>query len=579
MIRKLLPILASDDRARMRVFLTVCVAYGILQGVALLLAIPALRHLLAGEASASWPWILSVIGAAVIAGIAFSIQSVLGSRIGLALMRRLHRSIIDHLGVLPVGWFSSDRTGRLSQSVSQGTTAVWTAASTLIQPLVTAVVTPMTIAIGLLFIDWPVALTMLIAAPLLYLVYRWAAALAERSADQIDQAAVEAAGRVVEFTRAQPVLRAFRADQAGNGMLERAHRAQQEASRRSLRTSLPGLIGFATAVQLVFAAVIVIGVWQSLTGAASAATAAVVLFAAARFTGPLIDAADLGSALRLAGHDLDRIADVLDEPAQPEGPDSIDQAGELAFDHVDFAYPGGRQVLHEVTFSAHPGTTTALVGPSGSGKSTILQLAARFFDPDAGTVRIGGVDARLLPVQTVMEQLSVVQQNVYLLDDTIEANIRFGNPEATDDELREAIRLSRVDEIIDRMPHGLDTQVGEAGVALSGGERQRVSIARAFLKDSPIVLLDEITASLDPENAIAVHAGLAALSEGRTMLIVSHDLTTIAGADQILVLGDGAIVEHGTHTDLIAGTGLYADFWVERERARGWRVTDPTDAS
>ncbi|PCC49807.1 MULTISPECIES: ABC transporter ATP-binding protein [Brevibacterium] len=579
MIRKLLPILASDDRAKMRAFLTVCVAYGILQGVALLLAIPALRHLLAGEASASWPWILSVIGAAVIAGIAFSIQSVLGSRIGLALMRGLHRSIIDHLGVLPVGWFSSDRTGRLSQSVSQGTTAVWTAASTLIQPLVTTVVTPMTIALGLLFIDWPVALTMLIAAPLLYLVYRWAAALAERSADQIDQAAVEAASRVVEFTRAQPVMRAFRADQAGNGMLARAHRAQQEASRRSLRTSLPGLIGFATAVQLMFAAVIVIAVWQSLTGAASAATAAVVLFAAARFTGPLIDAADLGSALRLAGHDLDRIDNVLDEPAQPEGTDSIEQAGELAFDHVDFTYPGGRQVLHEVTFSAHPGTTTALVGPSGSGKSTILQLAARFFDPDAGTVRIGGVDARLLPVQTVMEQLSVVQQNVYLLDDTIEANIRFGNPEATDDELREAIRLSRVDEIIDRMPHGLDTQVGEAGVALSGGERQRVSIARAFLKDSPIVLLDEITASLDPENAIAVHAGLAALSEGRTMLIVSHDLTTIAGADQILVLDDGAIVEHGTHTDLVAGTGLYADFWAERERAQGWRVTHPTDAS
>ncbi|MGO2166683.1 ABC transporter ATP-binding protein, partial [Corynebacterium casei] len=367
--------------------------------------------------------------------------------------------------------------------------------------------------------------------------------------------------------------------QTGVSALARAHRAQQEASRRSLRTSLPGLIGFATAVQLMFAAVIVIAVWQSLTGAASAATAAVVLFAAARFTGPLIDAADLGSALRLAGHDLDRIDNVLDEPAQPEGTDSIEQAGELAFDHVDFTYPGGRQVLHEVTFSAHPGTTTALVGPSGSGKSTILQLAARFFDPDAGTVRIGGVDARLLPVQTVMEQLSVVQQNVYLLDDTIEANIRFGNPEATDDELREAIRLSRVDEIIDRMPHGLDTQVGEAGVALSGGERQRVSIARAFLKDSPIVLLDEITASLDPENAIAVHAGLAALSEGRTMLIVSHDLTTIAGADQILVLDDGAIVEHGTHTDLVAGTGLYADFWAERERAQGWRVTHPTDAS
>lgn len=579
MIRKLLPILTPDDRARMRVFLTVCVVYGILQGVALLLAIPALRHLLAGEPATSWPWVIGVIGAAVVAGIAFSVQSVLGSRIGLALMRGLHRSIIDHLGVLPVGWFSSDRAGRLSQSVSQGTTAVWTAASTLIQPLVTAVVTPLTIAVGLLFIDWTVALAMLVAAPLLYLVYRWAAALAERSADEIDQAAVEAAGRVVEFARAQPVLRAFRADQAGNGMLARAHRAQQEASRRSLRTSLPGLIGFATAVQLVFAGVIVIGVCQALAGAASAATVAVVLFAAARFTGPLIDAADLGSALRLAGHDLDRIDDVLDEPAQPEGTGSIEQAGELAFDHVDFAYPGGRQVLHEVTFSAHPGTTTALVGPSGSGKSTILQLAARFFDPDAGTVRIGGVDARQLPVQTVMEQLSVVQQNVYLLDDTIEANIRFGNPDATDDELREAIRLSRVDEIIDRMPHGLDTQVGEAGAALSGGESQRVSIARAFLKDSPIVLLDEITASLDPENAIAVHAGLAALSEGRTMLIVSHDLATIAGADQILVLDDGAIVQRGTHADLIGAAGLYADFWAERERAQGWRVTHPADAS
>ncbi|MGO1853915.1 MAG: ABC transporter ATP-binding protein [Microbacteriaceae bacterium] len=576
MIRKLMPILSPGDRARMRVFLALCVACGVLQGVVLILAVPALRHLLAGETDASWPWMLAVIGAALVAGVAFSLQSVLGSRIGLSLMRGLHRRIIDHLGVLPVGWFSEDRTGRLSQSVSQGTTAVWTAASTLIQPLVTAVATPVTIAVGLFVIDWLVGVLMLAGGLVLYLAYRWAASLAERSAAQTDAVAVEAAGRVVEFVRAQPVLRAFSAGQDGNGMLDRAHLDQQDASRSSLRTALPGLIGFATAVQVFFAAVIVVVVWQTLSGSVDAAAAAVVLFAAARFTGPLIDAADLGSALRLAGHDLDRINDLLDDEGQPEGTEVIERPGELAFQHVDFGYPTGRRVLHDISFEAHPGTTTALVGPSGSGKTTILGIAARFFDPDMGTVLVGGVDARELPIETVLSQVSTVQQNVYLLDDTLEANIRFGNPDATDDELQNAIRLARVDEILDRLPHGLDTRVGEAGAALSGGERQRVSIARAFLKDSPIVLLDEITASLDPENANAVRAGVDALAQGRTTLIVAHDLTTIAGADQILVLGDdGTITQRGTHAELIATPGKYADFWHERQHAQGWRITTP----
>ena len=216
---------------------------------------------------------------------------------------------------------------------------------------------------------------------------------------------------------------------------------------------------------------------------------------------------------------------------------------------------------------------TAVVGPSGAGKTTILRLIARFWDASTGTVRIGGVDVRDLSTEVLMRQISVVFQDVYLFDGTIEENIRLGRPDATDAEVRAAASLARVDEIAERLPEGWDARVGEAGARLSGGERQRVSIARAILKDSPIVLLDEATAALDPINKRAVQQALQALTHNKTLVVVAHRLQTVQAADQILVLDEGRIVERGSHAELLGLEGRYAAFWRERVRAAGWRVT------
>ena len=215
---------------------------------------------------------------------------------------------------------------------------------------------------------------------------------------------------------------------------------------------------------------------------------------------------------------------------------------------------------------------TAIVGASGSGKTTILRLIARFWDVGSGSVRIGGVDVRDMTTEDLMARISVVFQDVYLFDGSIAENIRLGRPEASDAEVLEAARLARVDDIAARLPGGLDAGVGEGGAVLSGGERQRVSIARAILKDAPIVLLDEATSALDPLNEAAVQAALHALTRGKTLVIVAHRLQTVRQAQQILVLEGGRITEQGAHDDLIALNGRYAAFWMERRRAAGWRI-------
>jgi ATP-binding cassette subfamily B protein len=293
---------------------------------------------------------------------------------------------------------------------------------------------------------------------------------------------------------------------------------------------------------------------------------------AVRFTEPLSETAVLGSTLNTARAALAQVADLLAQPTLPEpGSPQVPAGNGVEFDDVGFGYDG-KQVLTDVSLTLAEGTMTALVGPSGSGKTTVSKLIPRFWDVDAGAVRVGGVDVRDIDPEVLMSRISVVFQDVYLFEGTVLDNIRVGRPDATDAEVREAARLARVDEIVHRLPDGWDARVGEGGALLSGGERQRVSIARAILKDAPIVLLDEATASLDPENERAVQEALSALTAGRTLLVIAHRLQTVAAADQILFLDEGRIAERGTHAELLAANGRYASFWAQRSRAREWSL-------
>ena len=573
MIRALLAVADGDAGRLMRWSLAGLVAEAVLMGVGFALLVPLLRALFAEDLATAWMWLAIMVGVlAVYALVRFRAQMA-GYIAAVGLARGLFTRLGDHIARLPLGWFEADRVGKVGRLTSQGVVDVMGIPAHLLRPVVTGFVTPVTV-IALMFVfDWRLATAALITAPAAWLTYHWSGNLVQRTDHRKDAAAAEAAGRLVEFAQSQAVLRAFGRAAERHSQLDDALQEQRNAGRAQLVAVIPGLSTFVLVLQLAFTIVMLFGTSLALGGEIDAPEMLALMVLAARYVEPLLMAADIGGALRIGRNSLTRMDELLATRTLPETKVPAEVGGsDIVFDGVRFAYDD-RPVLTDVSFTAPARTMTALVGPSGSGKTTIARLVARFWDVNAGSVRIGGTDVRQLATEDLMAQLSLVFQDVYLFDGSIADNIRMGRADATDEEVREAARLARVDEIVDRLPDGYATRVGEGGTARSGGERQRVSIARAILKNTPIVLLDEATAALDPENERAVQEALRALAADRTLLVIAHRLQTVEAADQIIVLDGGRIAEQGTHEALIDGNGLYAAFWTERRRAAGWRLT------
>ena len=280
--------------------------------------------------------------------------------------------------------------------------------------------------------------------------------------------------------------------------------------------------------------------------------------------------------LRNAEAATDRIFEILNAPIEVK--ESLtarvpkDRRYDIALDHVTFAYEAGRSVLHDVSIDLKEGSVLALVGPSGAGKTTIANLITRFWDPQQGAVRLGGVDLRELPLDYVHRSIGLVLQDVFLFNDTVKANIKIGNPEATDAQVEAAAHAAYAHEFVEDLPKGYDTIIGERGVRLSGGQKQRISIARALLRDAPILILDEATSSVDPEAEHLIQAALARLVAERTVLVIAHRLSTIRQANEIVVLDKGRVVQRGRHDDLVDAPGLYAALYRAQQVARRWDV-------
>ncbi|MEV6069875.1 ABC transporter ATP-binding protein [Nocardia sp. NPDC052001] len=571
MIRNVFALVPREFASLTPRLLAAIAAQALSQAAAYVLLVPVLEALFDGDTASAWRWTIGLaIAVAGVIGFGF-VQAVLGLRIGVGMQQGLQTRLGDHLNSLPLGWFETQHAGALSRLVVENVREVQGLIAYLLAKMLTGVIVPLGVAIGMLFVDWRISLAMLLAAPVLYLVNLWANRSYTASDEQLHEASSEANARVLEFAQAQPVLRSFGAVGAGNKALNAALARQRKAASGLLSASVPGLIVFALCVQAVFLVLVYLVVGQVTGGSISAAAAIALIAVSARFIEPLNQAAQLGTALRSAASAAERVTTLLAEPALPQA-DSDPEPGapSVVFDNVSFGYRTGAQVLSEVSFTVEPGTTTAIVGPSGAGKSTVLRLAARFHDVDSGRVLVSGNDVRDQPA--LLSRISLVFQNVYLFNRSVLENIRAGRPDATDDQVREAGRAARVDEIAERLPAGWDSPVGEGGASLSGGERQRVSIARALLKDAPVVLLDEATSALDPQSEAVVVRGVHELTRDRTVIVVAHRLATIAHADQILFMEAGRIVERGTHAELLTLDGRYAAFWNERTRATGWRL-------
>lgn len=569
MIRLLLRVLGRQYAAPLRRTIALMIAVAILEGLSYAFTLPILRGLLGPDPDSAWPWIMAFATTITLYGALRYLADLTGFRVGAALLRGTYRRVGDHLATLPIGWFSTSRIGEVSVLAGRGVLQAMSAIAHLLGPLISAIVTPVTAAIVITFIDWRVGLAACAAAPLIIAVQAWTKkSTAANDADRIAREQ-EATARVVEFLRAQPILRAGGRNTERFEILDRSLREVEAASRRSTFATIPGAIGLTTIVQTVFVGLMILAVHFVLDGSLLTSDALAILLVATLGTNPLLSLNEISGKVRGARTVLVGIKDVLETDPLPvaEHPKPpLHHQVELV--EVTLR-AGGRNVIEDLTLRVRDGQKLALVGPSGAGKSTILKLIARFFDVDDGTVQLGGIDVRDIDPETLMAQFSIVFQDVYLFDGTIEQNIHLARPDATDNEVRAAAHAAQLDDVIERLPDGWDTQVGEGGTRLSGGERQRVSIARALLKNAPIVLLDEVTSALDPTSDAAVHRGIDRLCNGRTVVMVAHRMHSVQTADQIVFLDHGHIIEQGTHAELMQSNGRYADYW---------KISDPVKA-
>ena len=461
-------------------------------------------------------------------------------------------SLAEHLRKLSLGFLSKRDPGDLSSMLVTDFMMAETGISHHLPQLMGAVVMPVLAFASLIWIDWRMAVSMFAALPLAMLVL-WASTGVQRklSGRQI-QAKINAGNRLEEYLQGIRVMKAY--NLLGDRFV-RLRDAFAELRRACIRQEAllgPFVLLSITLVRAGLTLMVLCGTYLLLGGELSILVFVLFLVVGSRVFDPLTSALTNFTEFRYFSIAGGRILTLMNEP-EMKGERQSPAAGDIRFEHVSFAYQD-KEVLHDITVALPKNSLTALVGPSGSGKSTLMKLCARFYDPQKGHIYFNDVPMNEINPEILMSHISMVFQDVYLFQDTIRNNIRFCH------------------DFIMRLPQGYDTMVGEGGCTLSGGEKQRISIARAILKDAPVILLDEATASLDPENEVEVQKAIDTLIKGRTVIAIAHRLKTIKNADRIIVLDNGRIQEEGTHDELLRKQGLYAHLWEIQESISGWKL-------
>lgn len=609
LISRLREPLSAAGRTNFRQVTALSCIVGVVRGLSLIAFIPAAIALTSGRPAWGMNLTAWLIVLALCALASFITEYLLAMRsymVSFDFLSNMHRAIGDKVASLPLGSFRADTAGKMSRLVSRELMLLGEMFAHMYSPFIAAIVTSLTMLVGITVFSPALGLVCVLAIPVIAGGV-WVARTCLNSGSALKEPpAQELSHRIVEYATKQGALRAC-GRSSSYKPLERAEDTYGKAARRSLIRETIGQVVNGMAAQVVVVSLIIAIGLLAVGGSVSPVEAIVSIGLLLRFTQILVDIGMLASAFETRRPVLDLSHEVLSAPELPilpvspdkdpassnhdpsspdqnpaspdQNPSSSDQDPALsdscvALTDVSFAYEADHPVLRGVSFQVAPGTMTAIVGPSGCGKTTIARLVARFYDVDAGSVSVGGRDVRQWDTAQLMAQLSLVFQDVYLFDDTLEANVRIGRADASDDDVKEAARLSGVDEIVERLPLGWKTRVGEGGRALSGGERQRVSIARALLKAAPIVLFDEATSALDPENENRITDAMGALRRNATLIVIAHKLDTITAADQIVVLDhSGRVAQVGTHAELYSQRdGQYRAFWQARSRAAGWRL-------
>lgn len=488
----------------------------------------------------------------------------------------IRKDLMRHIASLPLGVIEKYGSGKLRRIVNTSSSATENYLAHRLPDKAGAIATPAGLLFLLLAFDWRLGLLSLIPVVLGFLIMmKMTGSGMERKMEEYQNALADMSNEAVEYVRGIPVVKtfgqtifSFKRFKASIDNYEKWVIAYTKALR------LP-MMFYTTAINGVFAFLIAGGIFFSRGGVTKELLLNLIFY--------IIITPVIGTTLTkimfmsedgmIVGDALGRIDEVLKERPLPEsGKKYVPLEASITLEQVTFSYGEGN-ALEDVSLSIKEGQTVALVGPSGGGKTTLANLAARFFDPQKGKISIGGIDIREIPKETLMEQVSFVFQNSRLLKDSILENVRMGRPGASREEVRQALRAAQCQDIVEKLPNGMDTVVGADGVYLSGGEQQRIAIARGILKNAPILILDEATAFADPDNEVRVGQALSELSKGKTVVMIAHRLSSITKADRIYVLREGHIEEQGTFRQLLAENGLFARMWKNYSEAAQWKIT------
>lgn len=481
-------------------------------------------------------------------------------------------SLAEKLRKIPLSFFGKKDLADLTSAIMNDCAVLETSQSHAVCPLIGAIISTTIIAVSLLFFDWRMALAAIWVLPVAFAIIAFASGVQKKLAAKSISAKVACEDGIQECMETMHDLRANNAEKKYLGGLEKKIRAVESRLIKAELGTAVFVVSAGLVLRLGIATTALVGGYLLTKGETDLLTFFMFLLVASRLYDPLEGTLQNLAAIIATNSNIERMNEILDYPIQ-EGTEELTNNGfDIDFNHVGFSYTDGEKVLEDVSFTAKQGEVTALVGPSGGGKTTVSRLAARFWDINKGKITVGGMDVSKIDPEALMSLYSIVFQDVTLFDNTVMENIRIGKKDATDEEVIAAAKLANVDEFVEKLPDKWDSNIGENGCELSGGERQRISIARAFLKDAPVILFDEATASLDVENETAIQTALSRLIKNKTVMIIAHRMRTVSGADKIVVLKDGVVAEQGTPSELVEKKGIFAHMVELQTESQNWSL-------
>lgn len=468
----------------------------------------------------------------------------------------------DHLKSVPMGFFQEKNLGEVTTVLTNDISNYEHTANVLLESIINGIISAVVSCIVLLIFEWRIGIVFFFIMMLALLIMNVIQNKGLKVITLHKKAQADAVSATLEFIRGITTFKLFSMGGENAKGTKKAYRNYCDAAYTLEMEVFPWNVLLDLTLRIGMAAVILLVPILTLNKIIPMETGVLMILAGFQIFKPIEELSGAANVIRTIENTINRMKEISDFPRIDENSKALKlEHHDMIFDKVSFSYEDGKQTLKDVSFKIPEHTMTAIVGASGSGKSTVAKLIARFWDVQSGSIKIGGVNIKDITCDALLKDISIVFQNVYLFNDTIEANIRYGKPDATKEEIEAAAKKASCHDFITALPHGYNTIVGESGSHLSGGEKQRISIARAILKDAPIVLLDEATSAIDPDNEVYIQQAINELVKNKTLVIIAHRLKTIREADQILVMQDGKLVESGTHEELIKNQGAYQKFW------------------